>query len=115
MALTYHGIDDTGAIRYVAGLPQKPDCPMAKPKNQPFDQALAELEAVVKKMDSGSLSLEDSLAAFEEGVGLIRRCQESLKNAEQRVKLLVEQGGELTATDWKNPEEQDENDDDIPF
>lgn len=88
---------------------------MAKQKNQPFDQALAELEAVVKKMDSGSLSLEDSLAAFEEGVRLIRHCQEALKNAEQRVKLLVEEGGKLTTTDWPAAKDQDEPDDEIPF
>ena len=55
-----------------------------------FEEALDELEALVHKMESGELSLEDSLAAFERGVKLTRHCQAALKSAELKVKVLTE-------------------------
>ena len=57
-----------------------------------FETALAELESLVEKMETGELSLEDSLAAFERGVKLTRHCQSSLKAAELKVKVLTESG-----------------------
>ena len=59
-----------------------------------FEAALAELEGLVAKMESGTLSLEDSLAAFERGVKLTRQCQSALKSAELRVKALTQEGDE---------------------
>jgi exodeoxyribonuclease VII small subunit len=58
----------------------------------PFEQALAELETVVAQMESGDLSLDDSLAAFERGVKLTRQCQQALKTAELKVQSLTEDG-----------------------
>ena len=55
-----------------------------------FEAALAELEALVEQMESGELSLEESLSAFERGVKLTRHCQSALKNAELKVKVLTE-------------------------
>lgn len=63
-----------------------------------FEQSLHELEALVLKMESGDLSLEDSLKEFERGVQLTRQCQEALTVAEQRVKLLAADG---TQSDFK--------------
>lgn len=60
-----------------------------------FEAALGELEALVGKMEDGSLSLEDSLAAFERGVKLSRVCQAALRAAEMRVKALTEDGEEI--------------------
>jgi len=60
-----------------------------------FEAALQELEALVERMEHGDLSLEDSLRDFERGVELTRTCQEALKAAEQKVRILVEQGGEV--------------------
>ena len=57
-----------------------------------FENALEELESLVEKMETGELSLEDSLAAFERGVKLTRHCQSSLKAAELKVKVLTESG-----------------------
>lgn len=57
-----------------------------------FEDALAELEGLVEKMENGDLSLEESLAAFERGVRLTRRCQSALKAAELKVKVLTESG-----------------------
>lgn len=53
-----------------------------------FETALADLENLVQRMESGELSLEESLSEFERGVHLTRLCQEALKAAEQRVKLV---------------------------
>lgn len=53
-----------------------------------FEQSLDALERLVEKMEQGQMSLEDSLAAYERGVGLYRRCQQALEQAELRVRLL---------------------------
>jgi len=53
-----------------------------------FEAALQELESLVRQMESGELGLEESLAAFERGVLLTRRCQAALKQAELRVHAL---------------------------
>ena len=63
--------------------------------NIDFEAALAELEELVGKMEAGSLSLEDSLAAFERGVRLTRECQLALRSAELRIKALTQDGDEL--------------------
>ena len=54
-----------------------------------FEKALAEIQQIVKRMESGELSLEDSLQHFERGVQLTRLCQEQLLAAEKRVDVLV--------------------------
>ena len=55
-----------------------------------FEQSLDALEQLVDKMEHGEMSLEDSLAAYERGVGLYRRCQAALEQAELRVRLLTD-------------------------
>jgi exodeoxyribonuclease VII small subunit len=59
----------------------------------PFDQALAEFKQVVEKLEAGNLPLEDSIALFEQGVLLQRRCERMLSEAELRFQRLVEGGG----------------------
>ncbi|MCS6786292.1 MAG: exodeoxyribonuclease VII small subunit [Thiobacillaceae bacterium] len=58
----------------------------ATPKD--FESALAELEALVTRMEGGQLSLEESLAAYRRGVELIAYCQRTLEAAEQQVRVL---------------------------
>jgi len=53
-----------------------------------FEQALARLTRLVEKLESGRLPLEESVAAFEEGVKLTRRCETLLDSAEQRLQVL---------------------------
>ena len=53
-----------------------------------FESALAELEALVMKMEDGSLALDDSLLAYQRGVELARVCQQRLDLAEEQVKVL---------------------------
>ena len=68
---------------------------MPKGKKIDFEASLGQLEKLVDQMEEGELSLEDSLKAFEAGVKLTRDCQQALKEAEQKVNLLMEQNGEL--------------------
>lgn len=53
-----------------------------------FETSMAALEELVARMEAGGMSLEDSLAAYERGVGLYRRCQSALEQAELRVRAL---------------------------
>ena len=54
-----------------------------------FEEALEELEKVVEQLESGELSLEDSLAAFEQGVRLVKYCNQKLTEVERKIELLV--------------------------
>ncbi|MCW2269487.1 Exodeoxyribonuclease 7 small subunit [compost metagenome] len=62
-----------------------------------FEQSLADLQTLVERLENGELSLEDSLAAFEQGISLTRDCQSALVQAEQKVQVLLERDGELAA------------------
>jgi exodeoxyribonuclease VII small subunit len=66
------------------------------PADFTFEQAYAELESIVKRLESGSLSLEESLALFERGQSLTAWCNQQLDGAELRVSQLTSQG---TVTD----------------
>jgi exodeoxyribonuclease VII small subunit len=71
----------------------------------PFDRAMAEFKTVVEKLEQGNLPLEESIALFEHGVLLQRRCERLLGEAELRFQRLVEQaGGKVRALDLSVPE-----------
>ncbi|SFQ18383.1 Exodeoxyribonuclease VII small subunit [Geopseudomonas sagittaria] len=73
---------------------------MARKKATPdFEQSLTELQTLVERLESGELSLEDSLAAFEQGIRLTRECQGALSQAEQKVQILLGQSGETAPFD----------------
>lgn len=57
--------------------------------NQDFKAALDELESLVEQLESGELSLEDSLEAFEKGVRLVKICNQTLNAIEKKVEMLV--------------------------
>jgi exodeoxyribonuclease VII small subunit len=65
----------------------------ARPDDPGFDAILARLRDVVMKLESGELSLEQSLAVYEEGVQLARKGQQLLASAEKRVEILVSASG----------------------
>jgi exodeoxyribonuclease VII small subunit len=67
-----------------------------KAKSLDFEQALGELEAVVEKLEHGELPLEDALRQFERGIELARSCQAALKQAEQKVEILLARNPEAT-------------------
>ncbi|HZT82156.1 MAG TPA: exodeoxyribonuclease VII small subunit [Gemmataceae bacterium] len=57
--------------------------------NLTFEQALAELDRIVRELEDGQTSLEDALARYEQGVGLLKRCYGQLRQAEQRILQLT--------------------------
>jgi exodeoxyribonuclease VII small subunit len=59
-----------------------------------FEKSLQELEALVAKMEQGNLTLEESLRHFERGIQLTRTCQQALKEAEQKVEILMKKNGQ---------------------
>jgi len=77
---------------------------MAKDK---FEDALHKLEALVRKMESGELSLEESLKAFEEGIRLARQCAQKLDDAERRVEVLLRDGDERVVRPLPTAEAED--------
>ena len=71
-----------------------------------FEEAMAELEASVSRLESGSLSLDDSLVEFEKAVKLIKFCNDKISTAEQKVKILIEKNGMISDEDF--PQRADE-------
>ena len=62
---------------------------MNNTENVSFEEAVARLEQIVRSMEDGKLSLDESLKAFEEGIALVRFCNGKLDAAEQRVRILL--------------------------
>lgn len=58
--------------------------------NVTFEEAMRALDEAVSKLESGSLTLDESLATFEEAVKLIKVCNEKINSAEQKVKMLIQ-------------------------
>ncbi len=57
-------------------------------ENKTFENAIARLEVIVRMLESGNAPLDESLSLFEEGVALVKFCNEKLDTAEQRVRML---------------------------
>ena len=66
-----------------------------------FEKSLKELESLVEKLEQGDLSLEDTLKQFERGIELTRSCQIALKDAEQKVEILLEKAGDGKLVEFK--------------
>ena len=82
---------------------------MASKTKQPqqsfdFEAAMAELEQLVERMERGDLTLEQSLEDFERGIALFRSCEQALKSAEQKVRILTERGDEETLSPFEAEE-----------
>jgi exodeoxyribonuclease VII small subunit len=65
-------------------------------KAQSFEEAVAELEKIVAAIESGQIGLEESLARYEQGMELVKKCRLILDRAEKRIDLLSQQGEGLT-------------------
>lgn len=78
---------------------------MSKKNPVDFEKALKELEALVERMEQGEISLEDSLKHFERGIELTRACQKALRDAEQKVHILMEKDSALRVEPFE-PEEE---------
>jgi len=71
-----------------------------------FEEAMARLEQLVHALETGNLSLDDSLRAFEEGTGLLRLCTRRLEETERRIEVLMQDEGGLRLQPFRWEEEQ---------
>ena len=72
-----------------------------------YEQALARLEQIIRAMENDKIPLAESLALYEEGVGIVRRLSAELDDAERKIKLLQQNAqGEIVAVDFVTDEEQ---------
>jgi exodeoxyribonuclease VII small subunit len=69
-----------------------------------FEAAMRDLEEIVERLEHGDLPLEESLKAFERGIMLTRNCQAALKDAEQKVEILLKKAGEAHVEDFDTGE-----------
>lgn len=77
-----------------------PTSKSAKDTRPDFETAMHDLEQLVERLEQGDLPLEESLAAFERGVMLTRTCQTALKEAEQKVEILLKRSGDSVIEDF---------------
>lgn len=64
-----------------------------------FEQATAELDEIVRKLENGQIPLEEAVKTYEKGMELKKICEEKLKNAEMKIEKLTIQNGEPTGTE----------------
>ena len=82
---------------------------MAKNKSENFETSLRKLEEMVKKLEEGDLSLENSLEVFEEGMKLVKQCETRLGEAQKKVEILMkDREGKKTAVPFSFEEENDQ-------
>jgi exodeoxyribonuclease VII small subunit len=86
------------ALVYRGGMPTEKSPKSVAPD---FELAMRDLEQLVERLEKGDLPLEESLAAFEKGVMLTRACQVALKDAEQKVEILLKKAGESSVEDFE--------------
>ena len=67
-----------------------------------FENSMSELESLVERMEQGDTKLEDALKDFEHGIALTRACRQSLSDAEQKVKILLEQDEQSEPESFKD-------------
>lgn len=70
-----------------------------------FEKALAELEALVARLERGDLPLDEALKTFERGIALTRHCQSALKAAQQKVEILLSSNGGPQLAPFSAPDE----------
>ena len=76
-------------------------------KDKKFEDAMKELEDIVKRLESGDLSLEESLKIFEEGITLSRYCFRKLEEAEKRVSILIKDENGIKREPFESEESED--------
>ena len=79
--------------------------PVSPSDSLSFEQALAELEVIVRDLESGKTSLEDSIAAYERGVALKQYCDQKLKDAQMKIEKIVISSDGKIATQPFDPEQ----------
>ena len=78
---------------------------MAAEKKVDLEKSLSQLEDLVEELESGDLPLEEAMKKFEEGIKLTRGCQTALKEAEQKVEVLLKSAGGESLEDFESDDE----------
>ena len=78
---------------------------MSSTKSINLEKALADLEGLVEELESGDLPLEKAMKNFEEGIKLTRSCQKALKDAEQKVEILLKSAGGESLEDFDSDDD----------
>lgn len=82
---------------------------MPKKKTTDFEKDLQELEKLVEKMETGGLSLQESLVHFERGIALTRSCQKALSEAEQKIQILLSENNSPKLRSFSSDEYSENN------
>jgi exodeoxyribonuclease VII small subunit len=82
----------------------------------PFETMMGRLQDLVGRLETGNLTLEESIQAFEEGMSLVRECTAVLNQAEQRIiKLTRDATGQPVAAPMEGESEEEAGGDELPF
>lgn len=74
---------------------------MGKNENISFEKNIEDLEKIVKKLDDGNLTLDESLEEFQKGIEAYKNCKEMLSQVEGKVKLIIEENSDIEIFDFK--------------
>ena len=85
----------------------RPPADRRDPRELSFEKALERLEEIAQRLEAGDLDLEAALVAFEDGVGLARRCAEQLREAERRIEVLTQEGDGWSERAFETPEDEE--------
>ena len=95
-------------LNFAFGMTSKAKSPGAELN---FEKAMSRLEAIVEQMESGKLPLEDLIVRYEEGMNLVRVCQERLTSAEQKIEIIARNsGGKPVVKDFESAAESNKDD-----
>ncbi len=79
----------------------------AKKETKSFEKSLERLEKIVEEMEQGNLPLDDMIARFEEGQGLLKECRKKLNEVQKKVEVLVKKDGGVETEDFDEGEEEE--------
>jgi exodeoxyribonuclease VII small subunit len=87
------GVESLGQVVQTRRPRGHPHAPMSDKKDVDLEKALAELESLVEDLETGDLPLDTAMKKFEDGIKLTRTCQAALRDAEQKVQILLKSAG----------------------
>ena len=88
-----NGVESVRRVVHTRGLPLKLHESMSEKKPANLEKALADLESLVEDLEKGDLPLDQAMKKFEDGIKLTRTCQAALRDAEQKVQVLLKSAG----------------------
>lgn len=71
-------------------------------KNNNFEESMKKLETIVEELENGNLNLDESVKKFEDGMKIAKQCNNMLEDAEKKITILLENGGELKEENFES-------------